>query len=488
MRQDALVNGQVINGDFNIGKQTHESDVPVEMYQYVPDVVESDPGFSIAINPDDISDAELRVRKLSDVQREITKNGLNYETIVTLESIVPGIILSDMPIDGFSNEYSNQSLSIAMERIDIAKVTGVLALITAIIGLIVKLISLVTNDNKQASVPDSKKIEQAKECEVKVNQKVVPKIKVVSEKTKRSKEITKWLIDNKIGDIIIKHKRLVPSLNIAETTDDPLKYFNALLSNKDNFDLNNILGNSMPNIFYMSTSDLRKTLDGYVNLYNGLKNALNSRVDNLNVMMRYFYELRTNPGATYKLDNRELINLLNKFTGKNYDNEDEALAEFSNLIKSHWEIPQNPKPNPQMLANVIANDFAKHFNVLLNGAENIKDISDRNQQISKDIDVKRQLKSINDVANYINEQLANANISEDHRSRLLLSKQILDGAPKRVEDEYRKLRSIIVSLIRPSLNAGRSMKKLKSNVTTYIHLTDDLTYLFEKFEKQFGDS
>ena len=103
----------------------------------------------------------------------------------------------------------------------------------------------------------------------------------------------------------------------------------------------------------------------------------------------------------------------------------------------------------------------KHFNVLLNGAENIKDISDRNQQISKDIDVKRQLKSINDVANYINEQLANANISEDHRSRLLLSKQILDGAPKRVEDEYEKLRSIIVSLIRPSLNAGRSMKKLK---------------------------
>ena len=54
----------------------------------------------------------------------------------------------------------------------------------------------------------------------------------------------------------------------------PLKYFNALLSNKDNFDLNNILGNSMPNIFYMSTSDLRKTLDGYVNLYNGLKKHL----------------------------------------------------------------------------------------------------------------------------------------------------------------------------------------------------------------------
>lgn len=488
MRQDALVNGQVVNGDFNIGKLSSTTDVPVEFYKYTPDEIESDPGYTIVIDPQDMSEEELRIRKLSDIQEDIVQNGLNYETIVTLESIVPGIFLSNMPIDGFTNELSNQSLSIALERIDVAKVTGVLALITAIIGLIVKLISLVTGDNKNVTPLDSKKVERAKENEVKVSQKVTPNIKKVSDKAKRSKEITQWLLDNKIGDIIIKHKRLVPSLNIDETTADPNKYFNELLSNKDNFDLNGILSNNMPNIFYMNTSDLKKALDNYVNLYNGIKKALDSRVDNLNKLMKYFYELRVNPGATFVLDNKELLSLLNAFNGKHFDDENSALAEFSRIIKSHWDLPENAKPNPQMVANVISNDFIKHFNVIINGAENIKSVADRNQNISKDVDVKRQLKSVADASNYVNEQLANANISEDHRTRLLLSKQQLDAAPKKVEDEYRQLRSIIVSLIRPSLNAGRSMKRLKSNVTAYIHLTDDLTHLFEKFEKQFGDS
>ena len=120
-----LVNGQdAVDGSVQIGKQTEKPDVPVEEYQYAPISETKDPDITVILSEQDYSDAELRVRQLTDIQRSIADNGVNYESVVALENIIPGIIMNNFPELGYTDSLSSQSMQITMERIDGAKLGG----------------------------------------------------------------------------------------------------------------------------------------------------------------------------------------------------------------------------------------------------------------------------------------------------------------------------------------------------------------------------
>lgn len=483
-----LVNGSdAKEGSAQIGKLTEKPDVPVEFYQYEPVSETTDPGFSAVINPDDMSDAELCVRKLSDMQRIITTQGLNYETVVALESIVPGIIMGCYPESGYSNELSQQSLHVTLERIDIAKVTGVLAIISAVIALIYSLLGRVVEGNADASVPPAAQIEDARRKESTKVKEIEQNVRDMERIAKRKSDAVQWLVNHRIVDCMRLHKRLNPSLNIDAAAENPIQYIEQLSRVKNLFNLDGILSTNMPALFYMNTSQLKATLTKYMRFLDNVDEALRDRVDNIGKMIQYYHDLKRNPNATFTISNAKLLKLLGDFTGKTYTDEQVAIAEFSAIITQHWEIPQNPKVKPEMASSLISNEFTNSFTRLVDAATPLEKLAKHNQFLAKDFDIRRQFKYLDIATKEINDALASDRLSEEQRSAFMTSLRKLEQAPNQFQSEYRIVRSHMVSIIRPVANAGRAARAMRSNVMGYNRLVDDLYELLEKFNANFGE-
>lgn len=89
-----------------------------------------------------------KVSVITASMESIRERGINQESVLQLNEVLPGVIGSKQPINAFTKDYSNVNLGYALEELSGAKVGIIAAAITGVIALIVKAIQWVINSIK----------------------------------------------------------------------------------------------------------------------------------------------------------------------------------------------------------------------------------------------------------------------------------------------------------------------------------------------------
>lgn len=493
MSDMTLVNGEdAKDGSVQIGKQTETPDVPIAEYQYVPVDMDKDPSFTVVINPQDLSDEELRIRQLSDIQRSISENGVNYDTVVALEEICPGIIMRNFPKAGFTSNLSDQSLQITMERIDGAKLGGVVATILVIIGgifaLFSKIKASISKSKNNAPEPETLKDLQTR------NEDELPNIQqnaISTEATiRRNHEAKKWLLENGIVDIIQMHSRLSPSLNAETAVNDIASYLKQVgygdTSRNTLFNIDNIIGSAMPNLFYKN--DLAGELVKYETLLAAMPEAIKRRIDATGAILDAMGQLKYGHPLKYTPKQDIIIKAVSQFTGANgYNTELEALQDLSNIVRQDWEIQDREKEVKRgTIATIINRAVSPTINAIINSQEKIEKTYERLERIRKN-DMDRHMQLMAHSRREAEERLQNPNLTEESRVSLKSALVEIEKAPELIKNEFALVAKLATLSMTPIINASRATNAMNTRIRMYNQLLDRLVSILNRFEKQFGE-
>lgn len=493
MSDMTLVNGEdAKDGAVQIGQQSTASDVPIAEYQYVPVDMEKDPSYTVVINPQDLSDEELRIRQLSDIQRSISENGVNYDTVVALEEICPGIIMRNFPTAGFSSGLSDQSLQITMERIDGAKLGGLVAAILVIIGGIFALFSKI-----KASIGKSKnnapEAESLKELQTR-NEEEVPNIQqqasITEAEIRRNHDAKKWLLENGLVDIIQMHARLSPTINAEAAVNDIGSYLKQVgyadPSRNVLFNLDNVIGSAMPNLFYKN--DLARELMKYEALLDVMPDAIKRRIDATGAILDAMGQLKYGHPLTYSPKQDIIIKAVAQFTGSNgYNSEMEALQDLSNIVRQDWEIQDRAKEVSRgAIATIINRSVSPTINAIINSQEKIEKTYERLDRIRKS-DMERHMKLMAHTRQEAQARLQNPHLTEASRVSLNSALVELEKAPELIKNEFALVAKLATLSMTPIINASRATNAMNTRIRMYNQLLDRLVSILNRFEKQFGE-
>lgn len=487
-----LVNGQdAVDGSVQIGKQTEKPDVPVEEYQYAPISETKDPDITVILSEQDYSDAELRVRQLTDIQRSIADNGVNYESVVALENIIPGIIMNSFPELGYTDSLSSQSMQITMERIDGAKLGGIAAVIGIIIASIIALFKKFTDKTKVArdKLPDA---EDIKKLENTANTKV-PEIKQkandAEQKIKRNAEASRWLIEKGIIDIIQLHGRLCDSLNVdALVKDVPgyLKQISSLRGTQDvYFNIDNVIGGHMPNIFY--AKDIESRLRKYVELLNTFPSVIRKRLDSLQSLNVLYASIKNGFDLVYERDETLIINAVSKFTNNHYANEQEAINDLVATIRNDWHVENRQADLTRAhISNIIGRSIKPLVISILDTKEGLEQEFGRLEKF-KSKDLKSTMDALANSRAEL-EKLINATyVTEEKKHEYRRALKKLEAAPDLYQNEYKIMGKLANTAMSPIINVASVSVTMHRRVNMYYDLLDRLESILKRFDKEFGE-
>lgn len=493
MSDMTLVNGEdAKDGAVQIGQQTEAPDVPIAEYQYAPVDMEKDPDFKVVINPQDLSDEELRIRQLSDIQRSITENGVNYDTVVALEEICPGIIMRNFPVEGFSSDLSEQSLQITMERIDGAKLGGIVAAILIIIGGIFaffgKFKSSINKSKNGAPEPQALQVLQDR------NQNELPAIQEKANITetviKRNHDAKKWLLDNGLIDIIQMHSRLAPSLDAEAAVNDIGSYLKRVgygdITRSALFNIDNIVGAAMPNLFYKN--DLASELRKYESLLIDMPDAIKRRIDATGAILDALGQVKYGHPLKYNPKQDIIIKVVAKFTGSNgYNSELEALQDLGNIVRRDWEIQdRGHEVKRGTISTIINRSVSPTINAIINSQEKIEKTYERLERIRKS-EIESHMKILAHSRREIEDRLQYKSLTDEARVSYKAALVELEKAPEMIKSEFALVAKLATLSMTPIINASRATNAMNTRIRMYSQLIDRLASILNRFEKQFGE-
>lgn len=488
-----LVNGQdAKDGSVQIGKLTETPDVPIVEYQYQPLHEEKDPDITVVLSDQDMNEAELRVRQLTDIQRSITDNGVNYETVVALESICPGIIFNNFPETGFSNDPSQRSLSITMERIDGAKLGGIAAVIALIIAGIIALFKKFTGNDKDVigRIKSEDDLKQLKQHAEKVVPDIQTKAKLTEETIRRNTEAKKWLIDHKLIDIIQMHGRLSPTLNVEAAVTDIGSYLKQVGYGdpKRNvlFNIDNSMGSSLPNIFYKP--NLERDFEAYAAFLESFPQVVRKRSDSLNAFSRTFNEVKYDKPITFERQEDLLINAIAKFTGaRGYNSEQEAVEDLRRKIREDWSITdRGTEITMFQLANILSEKCTKPLRKIIRSHSELEKEFTKIEKF-RERDLVLVMRSLDTAKRELNTLLNAVYVPLEKKPQYREALEKLEKAPAMLQEEFKLMARLAGTSMEAVIGASNSVKVMDRRISLYYSVIDALSSLLGRFEKQFGN-
>jgi hypothetical protein len=488
-----LVNGQdALDGSVQIGKQTDKPDVPILEYQYAPVSETKDPDVTLVLSDQNISDAELRVRQLSDVQRSISDNGVNYEAVVALENISPGIIMNNYPELGYTKELSKQSFEITLERIDGAKLGGIVAAILVLIASIIALFKKFTNKVDRAADKVMGN-EQLKELQNKVSEKVPSiqsKAKSTEDKIKRNAEANKWLVDNGIVDIIQLHGRLSNKLNVDEAVKNLPSYLKQVGYGDPTrnvlFNIDNIIGAHMPNVFYRQ--DLEVTLRRYLTFLNEFPPKLRKRLESISALNNAYAQVKYGLEFVYVRDEAILIDAIRTVTGaSSYNSEDEAITDLNNRIREDWAIRDHSDEVTRSQVSKVINSSIKPIIIKIIAAKDPLEEEFEKLERFRKIDLNYTMNSLENTRKELTKLINATYVTDEKKQQYRDGLKKLEAAPGVYQAEFKLMARLASITMSPIINVARATLAMSTRVNMYYELLDRLDSILRRFEKEFGE-
>lgn len=273
-------------------------------------------------------------------------NTINYDSVLSVESIIPGLLTRNMPPGGFTYEPSKTNLSVSMEAISVGKVTllgGAIALICGIIYKLVKKIIDFINGNSKNIESTVDNIDTLAKSMKNVEQKAKSKeakLKNAINNSSERVEISTWVNDNKdVKDLLFRLCRLYKlSSGIDVDPTKPVEAIKAFTDNRTSHKENaqgNLLANKLPAIMF--SDDLAGDFKRYFEYYNYLKlniRKINTQMQALRSNMIRALSGTMTPLKTY--DYGDYLTPISALLQMRHSDPVKATAALKQQVTSDW--------------------------------------------------------------------------------------------------------------------------------------------------------
>lgn len=343
--------GEQVGGDVNVTIRTFDDTESI--YSDRSDDVEKS-----------ITDLLTRHKELTERANEIIeKNGICYDSVLSVESIIPGLLTRNMPVGGYSFEPSKTNLAVSMEAIHAGKVGLLAGAIILLCGLIYKMVKKIIDFIKG----NGKKIEDTvqhieekakaiKEIEERASEKEA-KVKAELTNVDRRVEVANWVSqNNKVKELLIKLCRFY-KMNTGIVID-PAKPVDAVMTlvgfkkeHKSNAQ-GSILAKKLPAIMF--SDNLSGDFNNYVEYYSYLKNnirSVNTELSKIRRNMVYALNGQVNPLTSY--DYTMYLTPLSKLMDRRYSDVVKATADLQVKVKQDWLAHHNGPVQMGHVTNII---------------------------------------------------------------------------------------------------------------------------------------
>ncbi len=311
-----------------------------------------------------VSDLLMRHQELTNRANEIIQNdGINYDTVLSVESIVPGLLTRNMPQGGYDFHLTKTHLAVSMEAISVGKVTLLTSAVVLICGVIYKLvkkiIDFITGNGKNVENTMSRIDESAKKLK-----ELEDSIKAKEDKLRRDLTVAdnrvtvaKWVAENKdVQEILFRICRAYHlSTGIQIDPTKPVEAIQAFVGKRSEHKQNaqgNILASKLPAIMF--SDDLEGDFKRYFEYYNYLKHnirSINTQMQELRSNMMYALNGAGKPVKTY--DYGAYLTPISALLQKRYSNPVVASKELKEQVTQDWLTPYRGPVTMTHVGNII---------------------------------------------------------------------------------------------------------------------------------------
>ena len=273
------------------------------------------------------------------------QNGINYDSVLSVESIMPGLLTRNLPYGGFTHEFSKTNLAISLEAIHAGKVGLILGAITLICGIIYKIVQKVISffgGNSKNIENTRKNIEETsakiKEIEEKLDEKIEP-IKSEIVVTDHKVEVIKWITENKdVSNLISRVSHLYTGFTGEDISklglyEQLVKFLSYKESNKSNNQISK-LSNKLPNILF--SSEVEHDVNTYIDFYMFIKNNIeNLDKDVNNFKINVWNSITGKPIINIK-PHVDLLDTIGRVVNTRYQDPAKAMQAMTKQIQTDW--------------------------------------------------------------------------------------------------------------------------------------------------------
>ena len=310
-----------------------------------------------------VTDLLARHKALSDKANEIMdKQAINYDSVLSVEEISPGILLRNMPRGGWDYEPSKTNLAISIEAIHFGKVAllgGAVALICGIIYKVVKkVIDFLTGNGNTIEAATERAGDNAKKVQAQIETTTPKEVRVANSIQQSSNKlaILEWLKKDKqsynayVRAITFYEK----STGIKLDTDkiyDSVKSLVGLKGENSTNGNGSILANTLPAIMFSKNID--NELINYFEYYGYIKQNIRKisiQMQDLRTRMMAALGGDKTPPPPY--DYSSYLEPLNKLLGKRYNDPSPAIKDLKTKIDDDWVNKYKGKINKTHMANI----------------------------------------------------------------------------------------------------------------------------------------
>lgn len=311
-----------------------------------------------------VSDLLTRHKDLTERANEIIENeGINYDSVLSVESIIPGLLTRNMPAGGYTFETSKTNLAFSMEAISVGKVglltTAVVLICGIIYKLVEKIINFITGNGKQIqSTMDSidKQSQEYQKLKKELEAKEEKLKHAVSTQQKRV-ELAQWVNDNQdVKEILFRLCRAYElSTGIKIDPTQPVEAVHAFINQRSNHKSNaqgNILAKKLPAVMF--SDDLEGDFKRYFDYYNFLKQNIMSITEQMHDLRAGMVRALTGtmtPIKTYDYGN--YLTPISTLLQKRHSNPLTAIKELKEQVTKDWLTPYRGPVTMNHIGNIM---------------------------------------------------------------------------------------------------------------------------------------
>ncbi len=311
-----------------------------------------------------VSDLLERHKQLTFRADEITdNNGINYDTVLSVESIVPGLLTRNMPVGGYTFETSKTNLAISLEAINAGKLALLTGAVVIICGFIYKMVQKIINyitgngKNVEKTMENIDNMStQMKELEKTTSQKEI-KLKQQLNDSQHRVEFASWVNDNNdVKEIMFRICRAYKTCTgIVVDPAKPVEAIKTFVDKRGEHRSNaqgNILAAKLPAIMFSDDldGDFKRYFEYYSYLKSNIRKITEQMTDLRGGMVRALSGTKT-PMQSY--DYSTYLTPISALLQKKFALPLNATKELKEQVTNDWLTPYRGPVKMEHIGNIM---------------------------------------------------------------------------------------------------------------------------------------
>ena len=311
-----------------------------------------------------VSDLLLRHKELTNQANEIMeKDGINYDSVLSVESIIPGLLTRNLPMGGYTFEFSKTNLAVSLEAINAGKLTlltGAIAIICAFIYKVVKkIIDFISGNSKQIEKTMDNIENTSAELALIEKQTEEKEVKLKQEMTNSDKrlEFANWVNDNSdVKEIMFRICRAYKSCTGIEINPaKPVEAVKAFIDRRSDHKSNaqgNILASKLPAIMF--SDDLDGDIRRYFEYYTYLKSNIRKITEQMQSLRSGMIQaLGGSKAQLHAYDYSSYLTPISALLQKRFNDPLNATKELKEQVTHDWLAPYRGPVKMEHVGNIM---------------------------------------------------------------------------------------------------------------------------------------